>query len=414
MGLRVSSPGVGWLGGERRRRFGWWALGGSGLTALLSWALMIPLDSPGLFLLSAVAGIAAVVSGIVITTARASAGHRGPGHVEVEGDVLKVHSAAGARQVALADIEAGWLEHPSEVRFRLRDRTVLAVTAPDVPTAEALLAAAGVGAEQRILSVPLASLASQSAGGVPIAVAGIVLLSPVLLFMAAVLSLGLRDVLSQPSLAGMIAMTGFAVFAAVLAVAMAAIVGSLRQREAVVGADGVTLRQGRRRTFVPYARMVGVAPYARGVRLQRADGPPVLLATARHSDASLDGPLAAADTSDAALRQRVLVDRIGRAARASRRGSADLHELDRRGRSIAEWRVDVQALARAKTDYRSTGLTSADLADVVEDVVAPPEPKQRVRVVIETCADEELRAALEQSAEAELEEEIAQRVLLRR
>jgi hypothetical protein len=317
------------------------------------------------------------------------------------------------------------------VRFRTRDRWVLAISTHDMASAEALLSAAGTSPSQRTLSVPLASVASQSAGGVPAAVIGISLLSPVLLFMAAVLSVGLADVAKGLSTVNTIGMSMLTAITLLIGLAIALITSSLRRREAVVGSDGVTLRQGRRATFVPYARMAGVEAYARGVRLRRTDGSLVLLATCRHTDPPLEGALSpSVAATEGARCQQVLLDRIARAARVSRRASADLQTLDRRGRSLAAWRDEVQAMARVKTDYRSTGLSSADLADVVEDVVVSPErrlgaalalagtddptARRRVRVAIDTCADDALRAALEQAAEAELEEETAGRVLLRR
>ena len=93
------------------------------------------------------------------------------------------------------------------------------------------------------------------------------------------------------------------------------------------------------------------------------------------------------------------------------------------------WRVEVGALAGRDGNFRTASLTTADLADVVEDVEAPAERRiaaamavadsgdsaaqQRMRIAIDTCANDELRVALERAAEAELEEDDLDRVIHR-
>jgi hypothetical protein len=428
--LSLVSPGVGWIRSERVRRRGWQTLGASAAVAMLSWALMIPLDAPSLFLLSILAGLTGIGSAVVIASAARSSALRWPGTVRIADGQIAVAGTAMTATVPLTEVVDGWIEHPHGVRLRVKDGRTLAVDAPDAQTADAMLVAAGVGPAQRVVSVPLSSSAAVTAGGRALATAGIALIAPALLFMIAVISVGLRDALAAPSAAGVLALIFIALFTGLLGFGAAALLSTLRRREAIVGLDGVTFRQSRRRIFVPYAEMTGVEPDARGVAIHRTKGGSVTLPTWQAGEALLPGPGRAPTDplADGVVRQRVLLDRIGKAARASRRGSADLDELDRRGRSLEAWRADVRRLAKSPTGYRSTSLTSADLADVVEDVGAPPErriaaamgladsedagAKERVRVVIDTCADEELKEALEHAAAIEaIEADPIERVL---
>ena len=424
----MSSPRVGWLRNERTRRRAGWTLGGSAVTALLCWSLMFPFDSRALFITSLVAAFVAIVSATIIGASAHSAARRTPGSVEVNDGQIIVTEASGVARVPLSEVVDGWLEHPHEVRVRLSDGRVLAVEAPDGASAEALLAAAGVGPGQRVLTVPLSSTASLTRGGVPMNVLGIALLSPFVLSFVSVTSIGVVDMLANPSGAGIMALLFMLMIVAAGAVGIAKLVDGLRLGRAIVGVDGVTVKRGLRSTFIPYTSITRVEPSARGVLLHQHDGPPVELATWRRGEPALaPGAAPSKGDSEGERRQRVLIDRIERASRASRRSSTDLAMLDRSGRSIESWRDEVSSLAGRDGSFRVASLTTADLADVVEDVEAPAErriaatmavadsgdtaAKQRMRIAIDTCANDELRVALERAAEAELEEDDLERVI---
>lgn len=422
----VSSPRVGWLQNERTRRRAGWTLGGSAITALLCAFLMFPFDSPALFVTSCVAALVAIVSATILGASAHSAARRVPGSVEVIDGQIIVTEPKGLTRIPLTDVVDGWIEHPHDVRVRLKDARVLAVEAPDPATAEALLVAAGVGPSQRVLAVPTSSAASLTRGGVPSSILGIALLSPLVLASAGVASVGVVDVLTDVSGPGIAAMLFMFMIVAAGVFGIAKLIGGLRLGRAIVGVDGVTLKRGRQSTFVPYASITRVEPSARGVWLHRHDGPSLELPTWRRGEPAL-APGAA--PSEGQRRQRVLIDRIERASRASRRSSTDLAMLDRSGRSMETWRAEVGALAGREGRFRAASLTTADLADVVEDVEAPAErriaaamavadsgdttARQRMRIAIDTCANDDLRVALERAAEAELEEDDLERVIQR-
>jgi hypothetical protein len=102
-----------------------------------------------------------------------------------------------------------------------------------------------------------------------------------------------------------------------------------------------------------------------------------------------------------------------------------LEELDRRGRSLAAWRSDLEKLLARGTDYRRAGLTPADLGAVIEDAAAPagrriaaavalfgaaPEDaRRRARIAAQASADDDLRIALEKAAEGEIDEGLVAR-----
>jgi hypothetical protein len=229
---------------------------------------------------------------------------------------------------------------------------------------------------------------------------------------------GIQDLVRTPTFVAFIACSVMLAIVSGLCGGVAAVVAARRRRQAVVGGDGVTLRKGRRATFVPYDAVARVEADARGVVLHRHQGPAVVLPTRGRGEAELG--TAAASGSDAARRQQVLHDRIHDAARARRFGSRGLEVLDRRGRPISEWLDEVRTMTSQDRSYRAETLSAADFADVAEDVSAPPErriaaamavgttadpaAKSRLRIAIDTCADDDLRVALEQAAALELEE----------
>ena len=92
-------------------------------------------------------------------------------------------------------------------------------------------------------------------------------------------------------------------------------------------------------------------------------------------------------------------------------------------------RDQVRALTRGPADYRHAHLQAHDLEEIVTDPAAPaerriaavmalsgdakPETNGRIRVAIDTCADDALRAAFEQAAEARLDDDTLHRAIRR-
>lgn len=413
--MRIVSDSVGVHRGEQIRRWGWRGLGLGALVTFLSWSLMVPLDSFALFVTSLASGGLTVVSALAIGAAARRESARFPAAVEVTETEVVVH---GPRPITLAraDVVDGWVAHPHHVHLRARGgQTLIVATAGDAE-AQALLERAGVGPAQRVLTVPLSSPASTTWGAAPLCVAGIALLSPAALFLAAVVSLGVQEMVTAPQAIGVFVTVLFLGLLATLLVAIFGLVTALRRREAVIGVDGVTVKSPLTRVFVPYADVVQVTPHAHGVELRRHQRPPVLLPTWKRGERPIHPQQLV--YAEPAIRQRVLLDRIARAAGASRRAPA-AEALDRGARTITAWRDHVVALGR-RAGYRQEHFSPQDLAAVLEDPSAPRERRiaaalalaasdepaltHRLRVAIDTCADDELRLALEHAAAEEHDE----------
>ena len=279
-----------------------------------------------------------------------------------------------------------------------------------------LLHAAGVGAGERVLRVPLASAAARLSGGPSLA--GIVL---GLLFVGAVPAVvffagAARQVLTSGGSRGYgdSRTTGFLLGVAVLLAT--GLVLLVRRREAVLGTDGVLLHGAVRTRFFPYAAVRGVASHPRGVSLEREHGRPVVLPTGRVCSAESE------------LYREVLLERLREALAAGGGGAlaqVDLERLERCGRPLAAWREELGKLLGEAGDYRRRGLSAEDLGAVIEDPAAPverrigaavalgsvrrDEARRRVRVATLATVDDDLRKALERAAEGEIEAALLER-----
>lgn len=235
-----------------------------------------------------------------------------------------------------------------------------------------------------------------------------------------------------------------------------------RRAELVVGNDGVALRRAGRERFLPLASIAGVVATEHGLALALAGGerldldllPPALRRPAlAEADPALDRD-PRADPAPEAARPRLLGWLRGRAPQplsghlaAGRRaralhllrerlgiaggagvervarsgGSTAAALLERRGRALPVWQETLRALVRqAGGGYRVAALSSDQALEVLQDGRAPVEVRigaamalstgddraatRRLRAAIAACASEEVRAALEQAAEGELEE----------
>jgi hypothetical protein len=191
-------------------------------------------------------------------------------------------------------------------------------------------------------------------------------------------------------------------FALAVAAAMIAASPLLLGEVAITGTDGITVRGVAGSRFIPFEG-ISSASYDRGaVRLERRGGADVVLPAKAEP-----GELLAARVTEA-------LERAG-----ARVAEAKLAQLDRRDETIAAWRARVAA-QHASSGYRDLGIDKDEILEVLDDPTCSPERRiaaalalsgdeddrtvKRLRVAVDACANEELRAALELAAEGELDE----------
>ena len=195
--------------------------------------------------------------------------------------------------------------------------------------------------------------------------------------------------------------------------------------DVVVGRDGVVVRRGARERFIPLARIARILETDAGVELILAGGDRIELALIPLWLRASRGDLTRALAQRRRARMAALLrDRIARAGRGDP-GAPAL--LSRRGRSLPAWQAALRALIRDAAGYRSATLPRDHALEVVEDGRAPVELRiaaalalspgdggeatRRLRVAIGACASRDVRGALEQAAEGELDEPTLARAL---
>ncbi|MDI1483169.1 hypothetical protein [Polyangium sp. y55x31] len=181
--------------------------------------------------------------------------------------------------------------------------------------------------------------------------------------------------------------------------------------EIVVGTDGVLVRRPFSKTYFPYSSLDHL----------EVDGDRLRLFPKKPDDATLQ--LKGEPELVTAAASRIEEARAAGGASALQTRVREL--LDRKGRSLAEWRNALTGLIQGG-DYRNAMITEDALLAVLEDPaedrdrrlgaamllrVAAPEAAPRIRIAAETSADDELRAALERAAEEELDDATLERAL---
>lgn len=456
--MRIETSGVAWSTRERLRRwyFHWatWLTAG----ALLTFALSAVLMSGPRSIVAAVGPLPLAVVGALlllwVAVGRRRRSKRHPGVIEIYEDWIVVRSAGVERRVSLEDIEQGWMvdgasPRGAEVFLQRRGGVEIVVAVRDHEEGKRVLQAVGVSTVHRVLRVPLRSEASLRRGRPASLAAGLFLLLSVLVFCVTAGGLHLGVLLAmledretiELSAWHAVRTTVLVGSVPVLLLGLRRLLRRLRPREAIVGSDGVAIAGFRQRLFFPYASIAEVVRDRRGVELHMRGGGRVLLPTAVDARAPLPiiaGPAPAPDSAPAdalhgdVARREALFQRIQEAMasrRVSRASHAQLEQLERGRSSVAQWRRRLLGLFGAGEEgrgYRGTPLGIDTLAEIVEDASASPERRvaatvvlastdderlrARVRMVVEACADEELRAALEQAAEGEIDATAVERL----
>lgn len=346
-------------------------------------------------------GLASLVSLFLARTAL-----RLPGTVQVDERGLVVAWDERRRLCPHEEVRAGAYEGDEVVLIVGRGDEVR-VLGLGVAGAERLLDALAAGATERALDLGL----RRELSGTRAAVAAV--LVPAMFVALAVV----ERLSSVPAIMGVAAAFGVVFFAVVSRFGM--------PERLLVGRDGLALEGPRRARFVTYARIDEVWPTVDGVVLRLHGGGRVPLRLLR--------PRVGRSLSLALRRRDHLLARIRGELAAFREGGAEplgAALLDRRDRPIAAWRAAVRELcARPGGGYRAATIDPDHLVRVLETRDVPterrvgaalalsssedPALRRRVRVVIDTCADDELRAAFEEAAAGAPDEHALARALAR-
>lgn len=315
-----------------------------------------------------------------------------PGSIRREGDDVVIERGGSALRFPASAVESGIIVPATDrvsVELHLRGGDQITARVDDVAEAEAVLRELRVGVENQRCRV---QIADRTAARV------VSLAAPVsITYFAGIwfaIAFG-RYIAHAPG-------NALLVLALAFYASLAALIQTLiSTAEVTVGTDGLAFRRGLRDRFIPFTELEDIRVAGLGALLVLRGGRRMLLPSiAGVSAARLD-----------ALKLRI------REAMALRDGAPAqaLHQLDRAGRPIAEWRAALGALARRGTDYRAAGLSAEDLEGVLGSADATPERRlaaalalaagkhptapERIRVAAAQCASERLRVALEKVGE---------------
>jgi hypothetical protein len=294
-------------------------------------------------------------------------------------------------------VTQGWIEPMIglwTVVLRMANDDLVALWTRDVESARAALRAAGVAADQQAFRMRLSSAAAARPAA---RILGLVMLATVAPCATINALARLADFNSGVISLAVLGVVAYAVYR---------VVQFLAPPWVVVGTDGVGIEGVGKRKFVPFSRVRGVTRDLRGVYLRLDDETEIALPTFVHGEAA----------------REVLLARIedARTASASESLGAKLELLDRNGRPFTEWVASLRELLQG-AGYRHVALDRDELVHAVEDAKNPPErriaaavalaktadveARKRVRIAVQACAEEGLRAALDAAIEDQLAEE---------
>jgi hypothetical protein len=297
---------------------------------------------------------------------------------------------------------------------------------PDIEQAHALLTAAGTQTGKQAVRVllggpgpwtrwlSLLAKARRHAFVVPLVIAGIAMTT-----LTATFWLGV--VIDSTTLSVLLA-----------PVLLAQVYFGRRGADVVVGSDGVLLRSGAYRRFLPYRSIATVHEDGEAVVLTGSDGARYLLPFPAFPirDDSFRSPLSAimfgarGDPEDAVARRRALAQQLDAALENWRLRGADASStnevpsvLASCDRALEDWRAAVRNSTLG--DYRKAKVEPELAAAIAEDPHAPPISRvgaalavatsgnadlvDRVRIAAEGCADPNLRTALTKAAADQLD-----------
>lgn len=374
--MRVDARSATLSSSERRRRAAAIAMwGGLGVFTLL-----VASDLPGAVWI-ALAGLAA--SGVGLWARKSAGRTRDLGlqaTFEADAGRLVVSSEGVAHlDVAVEHVDSGWLEEPDHLVIALAGGRQLRAVVASADDARALLDALHVGAVDRVLRVPVYSLA----GTMPLGELGTVVvlacIAPFLIAACVAASALFWRVVHVHDVhaAGALAVT--ALFAALTALVVAAALRFLSRRDVVVGTDGIVIENPARRRVIPVADVTGVTRDEHSVFVQLRSGAQVRLPTAR-----VDRAFPVPASGEQQTRAQVLLRRIADVLEAPRAGRArdKLPLLARNEQPLDTWKRALADLARASGDYRRRSFAADELDELIGDGSLPLEQRTAAAFVL--------------------------------
>lgn len=305
------------------------------------------------------------------------------------------------RDIPIERVRGAFARGPHELVVDLEDRTRVELDLVDA-TSEEVLGAIGWDLAKQTMRAPLR-------GGLGAFTQGFIafVASSLVLFYA--LGASLHAWLGAP----------LALFAPLLLAALFtwAWVRRFASPYVLIGTDGLRIHGGLRPRYVRYADIIGVA---QGWTAETNGRPPAERPTwgavtlSLRDGSSLELPLVGQEGAEV----RALATRIeGGLAAAQSGASIGLRALERGDRPFEKWRVAVESLAEQRPGYRDVALTPELLQRELSDGSAPSDRRvgaaivlvalgegERVRRVAGTCADDDMRAALEAVCDEALDE----------
>ncbi len=300
------------------------------------------------------------------------------------------------------ELASAWIVSKRFVHVRAVGNRSFVVDVGDEASSVAFITELGLGKEQRVLEIPTAGLV-KTLSGQRFAALSLLPLSLVWMMASLFVAIGLNKLhdgldlaLLLASLATLVASLGGSI----------ALVNDLRERKVVVGTDGV--RVPHRKGAIRYDEIAQVRESASGVRIVKTDGAFVELALFQ------DGGFPFESIADA---RAALISRIAEMRTQGEKTAAEqkFSMLERASASLGEWRKQLLSLAEPRGGYRVAQLTAEDLERVIGDSESPVERRiaatvalsgldkaraqDKVRIVVPTCADDELKRALVLAAE---------------
>lgn len=314
------------------------------------------------------------------------------------GDAAKeeAQGASATRQVAVSDIAQGTVISGFGARLENIDGSTIEVEVESTRDAEKLVAACDLAAPKRRFST------SFRPSWLRVALAAV-----------GVLALAIMAPQLSPKVS-MLTPTDGATWLALAGAIFGSSYFSTRPPRVEVGADGVSVRTTFGSRFVRFEELTGVSLDGTKLKLELHDGDPIVVRAALGNE-----------TQQQALHHRI---EMGIAAYADApQAPARLGLLDRRQRTVAKWREDLDHAVNDDVGYRRQPLSRDDL----EAILAAPsttterrigaafalqaldgeEATPRIRIAAESCAEDQTRHALLRIAEQEHEHRAIEQAL---